>query len=72
MPTDVPRIVVTRESDSGRNENFKDTQSNRYMTRQQFVAAINYGSYDDYHVRNINGVDTPVSNPDGNAKNNLG
>ncbi|MGI6579911.1 MAG: DUF3892 domain-containing protein [Saccharofermentanales bacterium] len=67
------RIVeVIHESESGRNERFKDTFTNRYMSREQFVTAINNGTYKNYHVRNINGIDTPASNPDGNETNNLG
>ena len=42
------------------------------MTRAQFVKAIKQGSFPDYHVRNINGIKTPVSNPDKTKKNNLG
>ena len=42
------------------------------MTRNQFVNAIKNGAYDNYHIRNINGVDTPVSNPDKNRNNNVG
>ena len=66
------KVKVIRESDSGRNERFKDTDSGRYMSREQFVTAINYGSYDNYHVRKINGVDTPCSNPNKSVKDNLG
>lgn len=65
-------VKVTRESDTGRNERFKDTKSGRYMNREQFVAAIKHGSYDNYHVRRINGVDTPCSNPDNSVTDNLG
>ncbi|SER07224.1 hypothetical protein SAMN05421690_100766 [Nitrosomonas sp. Nm51] len=42
------------------------------MTRTKFVKEIEHGNYQNYHVRNINGVKTPVSNPDGRDKNNLG
>lgn len=66
------RITVTRESESGRNEYFHDNYSNIDMTRNQFVAAIQNGEYQNYHVRNINGIDTPVSNPDKTRNNNLG
>ena len=41
------------------------------MTRAGFVSAIEKGSYPNYHVRNIIGVKTPVSNPDGKEGNNL-
>lgn len=66
------RVKVVRESDTGRNERFKDTTTNRYMSRDEFVTAIEHGTYDNYHVRNINGIKTPVSNPDGKTENNLG
>ena len=42
------------------------------MTRNQFVREIKKGNYEEYYVRKINGLDTPVSKPDGNEKNNLG
>jgi hypothetical protein len=42
------------------------------MTRAQFVNRINEGVYPKYHVRMVNGVPTPVSNPDGSENNNLG
>lgn len=65
-------VRVTRESDSGRNQRFQETRSGTQMTRAQFVSAIEGGRYADYHVRVINGVKTPVSNPDGKEGNNLG
>lgn len=66
------RVTVTRESDSGRNQRFHDNYTGQNMSRQQFVRSINNGNYDHYHVRNINGVDTPCSNPDRSRNNNLG
>ncbi len=66
------RVSVTRESDSGRNEGFRDNRSGRYMNREQFVKSINCGNYSDYHVRIINGIPTPCSNPDKSTNNNLG
>lgn len=67
------RVKVIRESDTGRNERFKDTQSGRYMSREQFVAAIKNGSYSkDYYVRKINKVETPCSKPNNSVKDNLG
>ncbi|MEN8250698.1 MAG: hypothetical protein ABFS32_17325 [Bacteroidota bacterium] len=65
------RVTVTRESDSGRNQNFHDNYTGEDMTRAQFVKEIDKGNYPNYHKRNINGVDTPVSNPDGTKNNNL-
>lgn len=65
------RVTVTDESDSGRNQQFHDNYNGADMTRSQFVKEINQGNYPNYHVRNINGVDTPVSNPDKTRNNNL-
>ena len=65
------RIKVTQESDSGRNQRFHDNRSGADMTRAQFVREIEHGNYQNYHVRNINGVKTPASNPDDNEGNNL-
>ena len=66
------RITVTQESNTGRNECFHDNFTGANMTRNQFVNQIKQGNYENYHVRNINGVDTPVSNPDNTRNNNLG
>lgn len=65
------RVDVTSESDSGRNQTFHDNRTGEDMTRAGFVKRIKAGDYPDYHVRKINGVDTPVSNPDGKTGNNL-
>jgi hypothetical protein len=65
------RITVTQESDTGRNERFRDNTTGREMKRPEFVRQIDNGSYPNYHVRKINGVRTPVSNPDDSENNNL-
>lgn len=65
-------VKVTQESSTGRNERFYDPKSGSSMTRTQFVREIKQGNYSDYHVRNVNGVPTPASNPDGKSGNNLG
>ena len=66
------RIKVIKESDSGQNQRFHDNFTGAEMTRAQLVRKIELGNYPNYHVREINGVKTPVSNPDGNPNNNLG
>lgn len=66
------RVKVTLESDTGRNLRFKDKGTGRYMNSSEFVTAIKNGTYPDYHVRTINGIQTPASNPDGKDTNNLG
>lgn len=66
------RITVISESKTGRNTKFLDNNTNTAMTRSKFVKEIKAGEYTGYHVRNVNGVATPVSNPDGKKGNNLG
>ena len=66
------RVKVTNENNSGRNQEFHDNYTGNDMTRKQFVEKIKNGEYQNYHIRKINGVDTPVSNPDNSENNNLG
>ncbi|MCK9426513.1 MAG: hypothetical protein M0Q21_10785 [Ignavibacteriaceae bacterium] len=66
------KVTVTNEGSTGRNEKFCDNSKNKNMTRTEFVKEIKKGNYPDYHVRKINGKDTPVSNPDDSENNNLG
>lgn len=66
------RVTVTNTNSKGRNTNFRDNVTGANMTRPQFVKQIKNGNYEHYHVRKINGVDTPVSNPDRSKNNNLG
>ena len=65
------RISVTRVNYSGRNVQFHDNYTGANMSRTQFVDKINHGDYPHYHVRKINGLYTPVSNPDASELNNL-
>ncbi|PRN00064.1 hypothetical protein [Aliarcobacter cryaerophilus] len=66
------RVSVTKESNTGRNLGFHDNYKGSDMTRSEFVREINNGNYENYHVRSINGIPTPVSNPDSKRNNNLG
>lgn len=66
------KVSVIKENSTGRNETFKDNSTGKTMSRAQFVKEIEKGNYSDYHVREINGVKTPASNPDGKSGNNLG
>ena len=66
------RIKVVSESDSGRNQRFQDTRTGEQMGRSELVRKIEQGQYPKYHIREINGLKTPVSNPDGSEGNNLG
>lgn len=65
------RISVLSENETGRNERFRDNASDIEMTRNQFVREIEKGNYDNYHIRVINDIKTPVSNPDQSENNNL-
>lgn len=65
------RISTTRESDTGRNTKFRDNRTRQEMSRAELVRQIEAGNYPNYHVREINGVKTPISNPDRSENNNL-
>lgn len=67
-----PRLEVTKESDSGRNERFRDNKTGEDLSRAQVVKEIRKGNYEDYHVRKVNGIATPVSNPNRSENDNLG
>lgn len=64
-------VTVISEDDSGRNQKFYDKKSGKNMSRADFVKQIETGNFADYHVRKINGLKTPVSNPDRSEGNNL-
>lgn len=66
------RVTVTNQTSSGRNTKFHDNYTGKEMIRSQFVNQIKQGNYDNYHIRTINGIETPVSNPDNSSNNNLG
>lgn len=65
-------IKVTRESETGRNERFRDLDTGRSMDIKEFNKAINNRTYNNFYTREINGIETPVSKPDKNKNNNLG
>lgn len=65
------RVTVTQESTTGRNQRFHDNANGRDMSRADFARRIEGGEYPNYHLRRINGLKTPVSNPDGKPGNNL-
>lgn len=64
------KIKATSENKTGRNTHF-DVGSRSNVTRAQVVREIKNGQHPDYHVREINGVLTPVSNPDKTTNNNI-
>ena len=58
-------VKKSKETSTGRNTHFE-------MTRTEFVKQIKKGNFPDHHVRIINGVETPCSNPNNTKKDNLG
>mgnify|MGYP001115380553 CR=1 FL=1 len=67
-------VKTITENKTGRNIKFKDTKTNRSFNRKEFVSKIentNSKYHDIYHIRKINGIKTPVSNPDKSDRNNL-
>ena len=65
------KVSVISETNTGRNHIFHDNYNGKTMTRPTFVKEIENGNYEGYHVRKINGILTPVSNPDTSKNNNL-
>ena len=66
------RVKVIEETGTGRDSKFHDNFNNIDMSRNQFVDEIRKGTYPNHHIRIINGIETPVSNPDKKKNNNLG
>ena len=61
------KVKVVKEDKKGRNQKFRLD-----MTRSQFVKKIKKGEMPNYHIRVINGVETPCSNPNSKQSDNLG
>jgi len=71
-PTNKSRpVIVLEEDENGRNLSFVDLINNKFLSREEFVLEIQSGSYPGYTVKDVKGVQTPVSNPDGRRTNNL-
>ncbi len=69
------KVSVIEEDKNGRNTLFKDNYTKKIMTDKEFVEKIknNDNNYQDkFHIRVINGIETPCSNPDDSSNNNLG
>ena len=65
------RISVTIENEFWRNLEFHDNFKKIHMTRKSLVNKIEKWEYPKYHIRKINWIKTPVSNPDKKTNNNL-
>lgn len=71
-----PKLIVTKETTTGRNVEFQDTRNNRIMSDRELISRLKTGnsSYnEDYCIKHDkNGKEYISSKPDGNEKNNLG
>lgn len=67
-----PRLEVTKESQTGRNERFLDRKTGEELTRSETVKKIEKGEIPGYHIRKVNDLKTPVSNPNKKTSDNLG
>ena len=68
------QVKTIKETETGRNILFQNTGNHEIMTRTEFVSRIKNekSSYhDNYVVKMINGIETPVSKPDHLKNNNL-
>ena len=70
-----PKLIVTKETKTGRNIEFQDTRNNKKMTDKNLISRLKTGnsSYnEDYCVKHDKkGKEYISSKPDGNEKNNL-
>ena len=70
------KLIVTKETKTGRNIEFQDTRNNKKMTDKNLISRLKTGnsSYnEDYCVKHDKkGKEYISSKPDGNEKNNLG
>lgn len=62
-------IKAVKENETGRNTHFN--VNGQIKTRATVVKEIKQGQHPNHHVRKINGIDTPVSNPDKTSNNNI-
>ena len=65
-------FTVTKETPTGRNEEFTNDKTGEVFSRKEMVESIENGLVGDAHIKTINGIKTPCSNPDGKKGNNLG
>ena len=70
------KLIVTKETETGRNIEFQDTRNNIKMTDKELISRLKTGnsSYnEDYCVKHDkNHKEYVSSKPDGKTKNNLG
>lgn len=65
------KLKVTKESATGENLRFKDTKTNRSMSKSEAIKAVKNGTYSGYNVKKRNGKEYIASNPDNSRTNNL-
>ena len=65
------KVKAIEKNSTGRNTKFRDLRTKKEMSRSELVKKIEKGKYPYLHIRKINRIKTPVSNPDGKKGNNL-
>lgn len=70
----IKKLIVVKETKTGRNLLFKDTTSNEILNSTQVSSRIrsNVPGYSNYYSRMFNGKNTIQRKPDGNPNTNLG
>jgi hypothetical protein len=72
MPKRISKpVIALTQSSTGRNQTYYDLQKRTMMTNSEFVALIWNGNYPGYSVKQIKGLETPVSKRDQKKKNNI-
>ncbi|KHM52401.1 hypothetical protein NZ47_05065 [Anaerovibrio lipolyticus] len=65
------RLTVTKESNTGRNIEFRDNMTGEIISDKEAIKRTENGMYTDYMVQIRYGKKTLVSKPDGDKNNNL-
>lgn len=69
------KLVVIKETKTGENIKFKNTENNEILTKSELISRLEKGnlSYNgNYYIKHQDGNKYIASKPDGDKKNNLG
>lgn len=71
-PSGITSVVVIAKDESGANNVFFDFTSNKMMSKDEFVEAIQLGQYPGYSIRSEKGKIFPFAKPNKTTTDNLG
>jgi hypothetical protein len=71
-PTEDFSVVVIKKAKNGTNDIYYDVYKETFLTKQEFITAIQAGKYPAYSVRTINQRMYPVANRNKLKSDNLG